>query len=227
MIPQELYKLCNEFNKLAELSGVSVAKNADPLLKKISELSSFDDRVALAEKYFDKLGVGSSRTIFKIPSDLVLKVAHNDKGLVQNFAEMKPEMQKPCTNPVLAADVKGKWIIVKFTEDVTKEKFKKFVGFTFDSFMEALFYKFNNESDKWTQPSNYDEILESGLFKCMVKLVVDCDLQIGDIDKPSSWGILNGKVVLRDYGLTREVFQEYYADSDSSSSSSSTTKTSS
>lgn len=220
MGPKDLYRLCNEFERLAELSvsKVSVVENHDPILKEISSKKSFDDRVAIAEEHFEKLGEGSARTIFKINDKLVLKVAHNDKGIVQNLAEMKPQMQRPCTNHVVAADVKGKWILVRFTKNITKEEFKKRVGFKFDDFTESLFYKFNNESDNWPPPKAYDEIKKSELFKCIVDLIADCDLQIGDIDKPDSWGELDGKIILRDYGLTREVFNEYYDDGDSSSS---------
>jgi hypothetical protein len=222
MVPRALYKLCNEFERLAELSvaKVSVVENSDPILKEISNKKSFDDRVAIAEEHFEKLGEGSARTIFKVSDKLVLKIAHNDKGIVQNLAEMKPQMQRACTNHVVAADVKGKWILVRFTENLTKEEFEKYVGIKFSHFTDALFYKFNNESDNWPPPKDYDEIRKSELFKCIVDLVADCDLQIGDIDKPDSWGLLDGKVILRDYGLTREVYNKYYDESSSKSKSS-------
>lgn len=218
---QYLYKFCSEFERLAELtlSNLSVVENSNPILKEISDKKSFDDRVAIAEEHFEKLGEGSARTIFKVSDKLVLKIAHNDKGIVQNLAEMKPAMQRPCTNPVIAADAKGKWILVRFTDNLTKEEFKKHVGFNFDHFTKSLFYKFNNESDTWPPPNDYDEIQKSELFKCIVDLVADCDLQIGDIDKPDSWGFLDGKVILRDYGLTREIYNEFYDDQSSSSSS--------
>jgi hypothetical protein len=213
---------------LAELnlSNLSVVENSDPILKEISSKKSFDDRVAVAEEHYEKLGEGSARTIFKVSDKLVLKVAHNDKGIVQNLAEMKPGMQRPCTNPVVAADAKGKWVLVRFTENITKEEFKKEVGHNFDDFTESLFYKFNNESDDWPPPSNYDEVRKSELFKCIVDLVADCDLQIGDIDKPDSWGRLDGKIILRDYGLTRDIYNEYYDDDSSRSPKSSSSPSS-
>jgi hypothetical protein len=227
-MPRNLLERCSKFEKLAgelSVSRVSLEENRDPILKEMSDLKDFDDRVALAKKHYKQLGIGSSRTIFQMDKKMVLKVAHNDKGIAQNQAEMSPKMQRPCTNHVLVADAKGKWIIIRFTETVSKESFKKMTGLGFDSFMNALFYKFNNDSDKWSRPKNYEEIKKHPLFKCMVELTADCDLQIGDIDKPSSWGELDGRPVLRDYGLTREVWDKFY-DDDSESKSTTSSKTS-
>lgn len=233
-----LYEKCAKFQKMADdienneelsVSKISVEENnQNPILKELSKIESFDDRVEFADKHYKELGVGSSRTIFQMDDKtMVIKIAHNDKGIVQNLAEMDPNMQRPCTNHVLIADAKGKWIIVRFTDTVSKESFKKLTGFSFDSFMNGLFYKFNNESEKWSPPKHYEEIEQSDFFQCMAGLILDCDLQIGDIDKPSSWGELDGKAVLRDYGLTRKVYKDYYKDDNSSSSSSSSTTKSS
>jgi len=222
MVSRELYKLCNEFERLAELSfsNISIVENTNPILKEISNKKSFDDRVAIAEEHFEKLGEGSARTIFKVSDKLVLKIARNESGIAQNFEEMKPKTHRSFTNPVLAADIKGKWILVRFTDNINKEQFKKLSGFDFDPFMDALFYKFNNESDDWKKPKNYKEITSSLLFKELSKLVLDCDSQIGDLDKINSWGSLDGKLVLRDIGLSRDVYEEFYKDSESSSKSS-------
>jgi hypothetical protein len=222
MHAQDLLTRCAWFKRLADISvsKLSVVENKFPILHDISQAKSFDDRVALGEKHFEKLGEGSSRTIFRMNEKLVLKIAHNDRGIVQNEAEMKPAMQRPCTNHVLAADSQSKWVIVRFTENITKADFKKLVGVSFDSFMGGLFYVFNNESRDFNEPKNYDEIKKNGLFQQIRELIAECDLQIGDIDKPDSWGKMDGKVVLRDFGLTREVYDEYYDEDGSSGSDS-------
>lgn len=220
MKPKDILRSCAYFKRLADISvsKLSIVENKYPILHEISAAKSFDDRVALGEKHFEELGVGSSRTIFRMNKKLVLKIAHNDRGIVQNQAEMKPEMQRACTNHTLAADAKGKWIIVRFTKNITKERFKELVGIAFDSFMGGLFYKFNNESRDFSEPKKYEEVERSELFQCIATLVMECDLQIGDIDKPDSWGEFDDRVVLRDFGLTREVYDEYYDEEGSSSS---------
>jgi hypothetical protein len=221
-----LYVKCSEFQKLAEDVKVSVEKNSDPTLQELSKIKSIDDRIEFAKKHWKFLGEGSSRTAFEINDKLVIKVAHNDKGIAQNKVEMDPKAQRSCTNPIIVADAEGKWIVIRNTEPLTEKEFKKMVGFGFESFMNALFYKFNNESNKWNPPHHYEEIEKNDLFNCIAELIFKTDQQCGDIDKISSWRKYDDQPILADYGLSRDVYRSYYRDSDSSSSSSSTTKTS-
>lgn len=210
----DLYKKCNKFLKLAE--NVSIEENDDPILKKLSDLKSFDDRIGFAKKHWKFLGEGSSRTAFQMNKDLVIKVAHNDKGIAQCLTEMDPKTQLSCTNPIVVADAKGKWIVLKNTEPMTEEKFKELTGFGFESFMNAIYYKFNNELDNWNPPQKYEEIEKHPLFQCLAKLIFSTDQQIGDVAKISSFRILDGEPVLADYGLSRDVYKKFYK-SDSSS----------
>lgn len=212
---EHLFKLAEDFAELAGSKG-RIVENNDEILKEISSLKDFDKRVELAEENFEKLGEGSSRTIFQISDSLVLKVAHKEAGIQQNSEEMR--IKSPCLNNVLAADTEGKWIIVRWTENITEDDFEDVVGISFKTFGKALYYKMNNEvhDDK---PKDYEEIIEHPLFKCLITAVVKYDLQTGDISKISSWGLLDGKVLLRDFGLTKEVFADYYeADDDNTTS---------
>jgi hypothetical protein len=219
-----LYERCCEFEKLA--AKISIVENTEPLLRELSDIKDFEDRVAFCKEHFKFLGEGSSRTAFEIDENLIIKVAHNEKGLAQCRVEMDPKAQRPCTLPIVVADAEGKWIILRNTEPLKEKDFKSKVGFGFTSFMNALFYKFNNESDKWNPPRDYDEIVKNPLFNCIAELVFDTDQQIGDCDKIGSWRNLDGEPVLADYGLSRDVYKEYYEDEDDSSSSSSPPKTS-
>lgn len=219
-----LYQKCSKYAKLAS-PNISVEKNSNPILKELSAIKDFEDRVEFAKEHWKLLGEGSSRTAFEIDEKLIIKVAYNEKGIAQNKVEMDPKAQRPCTLPMVMADAEGKWIILVNTEPLKKEEFKQCIGFGFEQFMNALFYKFNNESDQWSPPKDYEEIEENSLFNCLSDLIFKTDQQIGDIDKISSWRKLDGKPVLADYGLSRDVFHDYY-DDDSSSSSSTTPKTS-
>ena len=227
MSSKPISNIFDAFEKMANspTTQVSVVDNSEPLLKQLSDIKEFDDRIKFAEEHFKKLGEGSSRTAFQIDDSLILKVAHNEKGIAQNLVEMDPKLQRPCINKAEVADAAGKWIIFPSNDTITEKRFKEIVGFGFKPFMNALFYKFNNESDKWSPPRDYEEIEKNPLFMCLMETVLFCDLQLGDLDKCSSWGEVNGKVVLRDAGLNREVYKDYYQ-SDSSSTSSSPPKTS-
>lgn len=215
----KLFEKCKEFFKAATELKVSLVENNDQFLKQLSDLKEFDDRVKLAKEKFELLGEGSARAAFKISDDLILKVAINEKGLAQDKVEAEFDLQKPCVASVVAADPEGKWLIMHFTETMTKEDFKKIVGFGFDSFMNSLFYAYNNESDAWSEPREYDEIKKHPLFKCLGDMVVDGNCLLGDFDKPSSFGIRDGKIYLRDWGFTKQVHDDLYETSNSSKSS--------
>lgn len=210
---KDIYKFSSKFERL---SSINLAKNSDPVLREISDAKSYDDRIAIAEKNYEKLGEGSSRTVFKVSNDLVLKVAHDPKGIAQNLVEMDPNTHKSFINQVIAADAKGKWILIRFTENLTEKDFKDIVGFDFNHFMDALLYKFNNESDDWKKPKDYEEIEKSELFQELAEFVLENDSQIGDLAKISSWGKSGNTVVLRDVGLSRDVYKKYYEDKSSS-----------
>jgi hypothetical protein len=208
-----LYKQISHFNKLAQLSisSLEIVKNSDPILEELSKIREFEDRVKFADDHFERLGEGSSRTVFQMSDQLVLKVAHNDKGIAQNSAEMLPGAQRPCTNNVIVADAKGKWIVVRNNEKITKDDFEKIMGYSFKDFMGTLFSKFNNESDDWPLPKNHSEVEKSEFFKSIASLVFDNDLLLGDLDKIDSWGEIDGRVVLRDYGFSKFVHRTSYS----------------
>jgi len=213
---------CSKYCKLAfeHLPATSLVENRDPILKQLSELKSFEDRVKLAEEHFKKLGEGSARTVFKISDELILKVAHNEKGQSQNLTEAKLDLQMPCAVSILAHDPDGKWLIADFSENITKEDFKHYIGVSFDQFMDSLFYAYNNESDAFKKPRDYDQVKQLPLFKCLGQMIVAENLLIGDLDKTSSWGLKNGRIVLRDAGLNKDNYIEYYQSKSTSTSSS-------
>lgn len=205
---RSLGKKCLLFNKLA--THLFIVKNNDPILSKLSETDSFDKRVAIASDEFDKIGEGSSRIVFQLSEDLVIKIAKNPKGLAQNKEETKPELQTKITNHVLASDSEGKWIIQRFAEKLNKKRFEEISGVDFDDLGESLHYKFNNDSDDYKKPKTYDQIIESPIFNELMGLIIKNDLQIGDLSRIESWGEIDESPVIMDYGLSRDIYDKFY-----------------
>jgi hypothetical protein len=223
-----LLERCFVFDKIANKSTkISIEPNSHPILKELSNIKEFDDRIKFAKKQGWKLlGEGSSRTAFQLNKRLIIKIAHNEKGIAQIKTEAQPISQVRCVVPVIAADAKCKWIIMRATEPLTKSEFKDMVGFGFDQFMNALFAKFNNEDDKnFPEPRDYKEIERCELFSEVAELVFKTDNLLGDLSKISSWRTLNGRPVISDFGLTKSTYSKYYSSDSSSSSSSKSIKT--
>jgi len=204
---------CNNFFKLSSdirVSKISIIKSDDPFLIKLNSLNNFDDRIAFAKKKHALIGEGSSRVVFKLSEDSVIKIAKNEKGVSQNLEESKPQMQRDCTNRILLSDTHGNWIVVRLAKRISKNRFKELTGFDFDSFSNLLFYKFNNEASGWKDSKNYNDIMSSDLFECLTSWIIECDPQIGDIIKIDSWGEVDSKPVLMDYGLSKKIYRDYY-----------------
>jgi hypothetical protein len=64
------------------------------------------------------------------------------------------------------------------------------------------------------KPKNYDVINETVFFQDLINIIGNYNMPIGDIKRPSSWGIVNrnGKKtpVLIDFGLTQDILNQYY-----------------
>jgi hypothetical protein len=207
-------KRCHIFEKLASEEKtsieISVVKNNDEFLSKLSSLKSFDDRIELLKDHFKMLGEGSSRMVFDFGKDKIIKLAKNDLGIAQNLEEARISAQRTITNSIIVADPKGKYNIMRKIDLINKDEFKKLTGMDFADYAKALHYKFNNENN-YEKPKTYDKLIENDFFKDVVKFIADCDLQIGDLKKINSYGIFNDKVVISDFGLSRDVFNELYA----------------
>lgn len=215
-----LLKQTEKFAALVDSPNVAVVKNHDQLLSEMGGLKTFKQRVEFARENWEELGEGSSRTVFKLSPSLIIKIAHNPKGIQQNLVEMRLNLQRPCINGILVADPDGRWLIMRFTDKVSEKQWEQIVGIPFETFMAGLMYRFNNERHTG-KPRNYDELIEHPLFKCLSNLFLTSDpLQLGDIAKLSSWGLCDGEVKLRDFGLSKELFRRYYEGKDGNSTSS-------
>lgn len=182
-----------------------------PTLKKISDAKEFSKKINIAKENFDFLGEGSSRVVFKLSDDYVIKIAKNDKGIAQNLSEMRPELQTSVTNKILVGDKKGSYIITSFAEDITEKEFEELTDMNFKQFSAAILYKFNQEDEKnFPKPRDYEEIKKNEYFKKMIDLIVHHDLLEGDAVRISSYGKIGNKVKLVDYGLDRDIYKKLY-----------------
>jgi hypothetical protein len=219
----DIFDLCDAFTKVATVSLVE--NDRFPLLKELSEIKDFDERVEWCKERWNCLGEGSARAVFQYSDKAVLKVAINKKGYAQNHTESLPSAQTPCTAKILAADGAMKWLLFENNESITEKQFKSILGFSFKQFCDELWQVFDNNSD-YKEIKHSDTIREHPFFKCVCKLVIDNDLLLGDLaseGKISSYGEVDGHIVIRDFGLCRRDWAKFYSD-DSSSSSRSTPK---
>ncbi len=176
----------------------------DRVLKELSALETYKERVAFAEKHFEHLSSGSSRIIYLTDDKQVLKVAKNDRGIAQNKVEVK--VHSPNVNKTTKSDKDGIWKLSPYCDKITEKEFEKLTGVAFKDFGEAVGHGINDDK----KPKNFDKIAKSAIYKEVIRLNKEYKLLPGDMVRISSWGECDGKPVLLDAGLTRDVYDRYY-----------------
>jgi hypothetical protein len=217
---QKLFKLANLFYSLASKEAEELPsnyKNLKTILSNVDKLETYKAKVEYCEKNLKHLSSGSSRITFITPSNTVIKLAKNDKGIAQNKAEANTKMKSKFLNKILDKSKDYNWIEVEYLDKITESEFEDLTGVNFKTFGKCLKYLCEKSSGK--KPKELEECKDSEVIKEMVRLCKDFDLLYGDIERISSWGCKDDKVILIDSGLTGKVYATYYSSGGSSSSS--------
>ena len=188
----------------------------DPKFDKIFDL--------LYSKYY-KIGSGSSRIVFALDKNTVIKMAKNEKGIAQNLAELRVFEKAPeRVAKIKWYHPKGYYLIVErctslyhFLEDkevnIDAAYFSKYVDFNCDKKytvenVEKIVKKFvrENKDEAKYKPAVFKmlakQIKELATFIWKNKIDGSYDDQLG-VNKA-------GKIILLDYGMNKEVWKKFY-----------------
>lgn len=159
------------------------------IIKKVFTVNCIFNQIMMniQRGYYKYIGSGSSRQVFDLGSGYVIKVAKNEAGIAQNESECMISYYDK-------SDLFAK--VVQVSNDfrfLVMEKADKI-----DSITEV--WKF------------FDVRSKSELFnlKELRKILNNYNLLLSDLSRKSSWGMINGRPVIIDYGFTREVCERYY-----------------
>lgn len=193
------------------------SKDLKTVLSNLENLETNSARVKYAERNLKHLSSGSSRVVYLTPDETIVKLAKNDKGIAQNKAESNPEMKSQFLNKILGAAKNGAWIETCYLDKITEKEFKEMTGLEFKDFGDAISYGLRDISgdEEEKKPKNFDKVAESDIYKELRDIGEKFKLLPGDISRISSWGEKDGKPVLIDAGLTRDIYDEYYEDTSS------------
>lgn len=133
------------------------------------------------------IGSGSSRNVFDLGNGYVMKVAKNIAGIAQNKSEYRISL---IDSSNLFADV------IRVSKG-------------FDILVMRKAYRIKNFSDilDYYKVRSQEELFSLEKFR---NIQYKYNLLSGDLSRVSSWGIINGRPIIIDYGFTREVREKYY-----------------
>lgn len=140
---------------------------------------------ALKNNEYKRLGSGSSRIVYDLNDGNVIKVAKNDKGFDQNMVEYTLFNSNNYFATVVDASTNYKYLIMTKADRILR----------------------GPKQLRTAHNCKTDNELREKLFN----FAVDYDLIIGDLMKPSSWGIFGNTPLLVDFGLTDSVYYTHYS----------------
>ena len=173
---------------------------------------------AIKDSGVQYLGQGSSRMVFKLNDDKVLKLAKNKKGLDQNCAEANYYLRQiyGIAEWFLASN-DDIWIVSELCTKAKASDFKKKLGISFKDYCNYVEYIAQERGTKRRYgkidpPPNVEQYMEAeNLLGGINEYIANMDPPIGDLTKLNSYGITKtGDIVLVDTGLTDDIEERYY-----------------
>lgn len=211
--------------KILKEMAYPVSFNMDEMLS----LRSYAARLKYCEQRLKKLGSGSSRTVYAVDDEKVLKMAKNPKGIAQNEAESEYYLQTyGCFAKVYDYSDDYIYLEMQAARRAKKSDFKRITGYDFETLCAWIDYvhswyarpsRFsyrNTDYDELFKSEQFEEELKNySLFNNVKSYLCDYQLEsVGDLKRLSSWGVVseNGEesLVIIDFGLNDEIANRYY-----------------
>lgn len=170
-------------------------------IENFTRMSKFVNRRKYADENFKLINKGTGRYVYNINDEFVLKLAKNKKGLEQNKTEInisKSGKYNDITANIVEYNDEGLYLIQQKAYRITENRFKDITGLQLQGF---LYYIRHNKDWDGDNVKFYNKVNS---------LVDSFQLDRFDIANENSWGIINGNVVIVDYGLDMNTARKLY-----------------
>lgn len=174
------------------------------------------------------IGSGTGRAVYKIDDEKVLKIAKNPKGIAQNQAETIASEDIDINEifaKIFEKHPKHLWHEMELARKLQQHVWEAIMKVPFDDFNVTLgdFHsrvvrpqseiKYTKELSRISEET-LQTIYDSSLFKGLTNYMQKYNVPVGDLTQLDSYGLVkrdgNYTIVLIDYGLTWEIYDEYY-----------------
>lgn len=192
-------------------------------MDEFKSLTSYAARIRYCGTHLQRISSGSSRIVYKIDDEKVLKLAWNQKGLAQNEVEIEYGNYhdiKDITAIVFDSEENNLWVEMELARKLTKSEFKKITGVNWDLYAKAIHNygidSGNGRGYKHTLPDGFiDTLWENEFVYEMFSFMGNYGIPAGDLTRTNSYGVVkrdgHDTVVMIDYGLTSDVYDSYYS----------------
>jgi mRNA-degrading endonuclease RelE of RelBE toxin-antitoxin system len=193
-------------------------------METFKSLRSHAGRNRYAQEHLQRLSSGSSRIVYKIDDEKVLKLAKNDKGVAQNEVEIEYGQYSDIDDVVAKIfdydEENNLWVEMELARKVRPSDFKNIIGYSFEDYKLAIrnygIDTGNNKGSKYPLSKQLvEDMWENEFMYEMFSFIGNYAVPTGDLERTSSYGLVKrdgqDKIVLIDYGLTHEVYSSYYS----------------
>lgn len=218
----------NTDNYFQESLTEDYIENGDKFsLEKLNEFNSFAARKRYVESNLPRISAGgSSRLVYDMGDNKVLKLAANQKGLAQNYNEASIGTDNyfngTTVTEVYDAHPDDFWIVSEKATRLTPTQFKNITDVSIEDTGTFLHQKYDENRGgrlarqyKTFSDEKYEELNENEFLMNMVDLMYNYDIVSGDLGRISSYGLVNKNgtptVVLLDYGSNTDTIKQHYS----------------
>ena len=211
------------------LLKLNEAQNEIFSLQELSNIRSFKNRYQYCLQNLGKpQGRGSSRVIFQLDDEKILKLAYNRKGVAQNQAEYDGFLDSLGVVPhTYDSDDNGLWLVSEYVLPAKEQDFQHCLNMSFEEFKKFIasdwawrldYTKAKNGEYNWVGIYSYDEyveILENNEdLNPFDEYIGSYQPPLGDLLRLVNYGMTMRDgyptIVLLDAGLSEEVWNNYY-----------------
>lgn len=215
-------KMLNDFLYQIECAYEDCIKSGDYEFEDTPKFDKVFD--VLFSKYF-KIGSGSSRRVFALDKNTVIKMAKDRRGMAQNLVELRVFEKTPeRVAKIKWYHPKGYYLIVERCTSLDRFLEDKDVNFDADDFSEYVDINISeNYTAKKVEQIVKDFVRETKdeakykpvVFKMLAKQIKELATfiwknKIRDIYDDQLGVNKAGKIILLDYGMDQEVWEKYY-----------------
>lgn len=217
------------FINLSDVSELNEAAMPQFNLQTLSSIKSFAGRLKYCKQMLGpSFGSGSSRIIFEIDDEKVLKLAKNKKGVAQNEFEEQTSRYGSMVVHVFDCDDNYMWLVEENCVPAKEEDFERLIGLPFETYCDLIRFYYNRycrngrQTYLFTMTTDEADALvdrlynedDYGFVPRIFNLMGDYQLPFGDLTRISTYGMVmrdgSPELVVIDSGLSEEILNTYY-----------------
>jgi hypothetical protein len=219
----------DNFVNMSDVSELNEAAMPEFNLQTLSSIKSFAGKLKYCKQMLGPtFGSGSSRIIFEIDDNKVLKLAKNQKGLAQNEFEEDTSRNSSAVVEVFDCADDYSWLVEENCVPAKEKDFEQIIGIPFETYCDLVRWNYNSytypfrhlplytmsaqEAQKLTEQLYEQD--EYNFVHQVMRLMGDYQLPCGDLTRISTYGMVNRdgtpEIIVLDSGLSEEILDTYY-----------------